>query len=209
MDPFIGQIMMFGGNFAPRGWALCDGQLLAISSNTALFSIIGTTYGGDGRTTFALPDLRGRASIHPGNGPGLSAYRLGERGGVEDVTLSSRQIPSHNHAVSGDVPVSLALRSQADLKVSSASADEEEPSSSAYLAAGKDSSGNAVEMFTESAPDTTLAAGSVTVSTTGTGKMTLNTITNNTGGNLSHTNIEPYLCVNYIIALVGIFPSRS
>ena len=82
-DPFIAQIMMFGGNFAPRGWALCDGQLLAISSNSALFSILGTTYGGDGRTTFGLPDLRGRAPIHPGNGPGLSNRSLGERRAIK------------------------------------------------------------------------------------------------------------------------------
>lgn len=82
-DPFIAQVVIFGGNFAPRGWAFCDGQLLAISSNTALFSILGTTYGGDGRTTFALPDLRGRAPIGPRSGPGLSSYQLGQRGGVE------------------------------------------------------------------------------------------------------------------------------
>ena len=200
---------MFGGNFAPRGWALCDGQLLAISSNQALFSILGTTYGGDGRTTFALPDLRGRASIHPGNGPGLSSYRLGERGGAENVTLLPTQIPSHNHTITGDVPVSLELTSQAEFKVSSTLGDEEEPSNSAYLAAGKDVSGKPVEMFTETAPDTTLAAGSVTVSTTGAGQMSLDSATNNTGGSQSHSNIEPFLCVNYIIALVGTFPSRS
>ncbi len=95
-DPFIAQIVQFGGNFAPRGWALCDGQLLAISSNTALFSILGTTYGGDGRTTFALPDLRGRVSVHPGTGPGLTPYPLGDKGGAETHTL-----PAHNHAGTG------------------------------------------------------------------------------------------------------------
>ncbi len=100
MDPFIGQIIMFGGNFAPRGWALCDGQLLQISQFQALFSILGTTYGGDGRTTFGLPDLRGRVSVHPGNGPGLSSYNLGQKGGAEQVTLNTTQIPAHNHLVS-------------------------------------------------------------------------------------------------------------
>lgn len=85
-EPFIGEITMFAGNFAPRGWALCDGQLLAISGNEALFSLLGTTYGGDGRTTFALPDLRGRVVIHPGSGPGLSTYRLGQKGGAENMT---------------------------------------------------------------------------------------------------------------------------
>ena len=99
MDPFIGMIVMFGGNFAPRGWATCDGQLLSISQNTALFSILGTTYGGDGRTTFGLPDLRGRVAIHPGTGPGLTNYKLGQKSGVNDVTLQVAQIPPHNHDV--------------------------------------------------------------------------------------------------------------
>lgn len=99
MEPFIGQIMMFGGNFAPRSWALCDGQLLSISQNSALFSILGTTYGGDGVTTFGLPDLRGRAPMHMGTGPGLSPRNLGSRVGEEQVTLSVNQIPSHNHTV--------------------------------------------------------------------------------------------------------------
>lgn len=96
-DPFIGQIQMVGFNFAPRGWAFCDGQILPITQHTALFSLLGTTYGGDGRTTFGLPDLRGRVAIHPGNGPGLSSYSWGERGGVETVTLTQGQMPSHNH----------------------------------------------------------------------------------------------------------------
>jgi|SRR4051812_19889473 microcystin-dependent protein len=98
-EPILGQIMIFAGNFAPRGWATCDGQLMAIAQNTALFSILGTTYGGNGQTTFALPDLRGRAPIHPGQGPGLSSYVLGELSGVESVTLISTQMPAHNHVV--------------------------------------------------------------------------------------------------------------
>ena len=97
MTPFIGQIIMFGGNFAPRGWAFCDGQLLAINSNTALFSILGTTFGGDGRTTFGLPGLRGRVPVHAGNGPGLSNYNLGQKGGTETVTLNIQEMPSHSH----------------------------------------------------------------------------------------------------------------
>ncbi len=97
MDPFIGQIQAFGFNFAPRGWAKCEGQLLQISSNTALFSLLGTTYGGDGRTTFALPDLRGRVPISPGQGPGLSNYKLGAKGGVEEVVLTEGQLPPHKH----------------------------------------------------------------------------------------------------------------
>jgi microcystin-dependent protein len=108
MNPFIGLICMFGGNFAPRGWAFCDGQLLSIAQNTALFSILGTTYGGDGRTTFALPDLRGRVAIHPGNGPGLSPKNLGQRGGTETNTLNQLQLPSHNHTASGTVNLGTA-----------------------------------------------------------------------------------------------------
>lgn len=105
MEPFIGQIIMFGGNFAPRGWALCDGQLLPISQNAALFSILGTTYGGDGRTTFALPALRGRFAMHAGSGPGLTPRPLGQRSGVETVTLNLTEIPSHNHTATVNVGV--------------------------------------------------------------------------------------------------------
>ena len=98
-DPFIGEIKMFAGNFAPRGWALCDGQLLAVSQNDALFSLFGTIYGGDGRTTFGLPDLRGRIPIHAGSGPGLSPRRLGAKGGAENVTLTTAQLPAHKHDI--------------------------------------------------------------------------------------------------------------
>ena len=99
MEPFLGQIQAFGFNFAPRGWAFCDGQLLAISSNTALFSLLGTTFGGDGRTTFALPDLRGRSIVHVGTGPGLDTITWGERGGKISETLNVNNLPSHNHSV--------------------------------------------------------------------------------------------------------------
>ena len=103
MDGVIGIIWMFGGNFAPRNWALCYGQLLAISQNTALFSVLGTTYGGDGRTTFGLPDLRGRVAMGAGNGPGLSHHTLGQRSGAEMVVLNANQIPSHSHATTVNV----------------------------------------------------------------------------------------------------------
>ena len=101
--PLLGEIIMFGGNFAPRGWALCNGQLLPIAQNSALFSILGTMYGGDGRSTFALPDLRGRTPIHAGNGPGLTNYRLGQKGGQETTTLTVNQLPSHNHSFQGSI----------------------------------------------------------------------------------------------------------
>jgi microcystin-dependent protein len=98
-DPFLAEIMIFGGNFAPRGWAFCDGQIMSIAQNTALFSLLGTTFGGNGQTTFALPDLRGRVPLHAGSGPGLSNYSLGEMGGQQSVTLTTSQMPAHNHPV--------------------------------------------------------------------------------------------------------------
>ncbi len=104
MEPFLGQIQPFGFNFAPRGWAKCDGQLLSISENQALFSLLGTIYGGDGRTTFALPDLRGRLMLHEGNGPGLSDRPIGERTGSETNTLTTGQLPAHGHGV--NIPIS-------------------------------------------------------------------------------------------------------
>jgi len=104
-QPYIGEVAMFAGNFAPRGWAFCEGQLLPISQYTALFSLIGTIYGGDGRTTFALPDLRGRTPIHAGTGPGLATYRTGQKGGQEQVTLNTTQLPSHNHLIQSSLAV--------------------------------------------------------------------------------------------------------
>ena len=128
MEPFIGQIIMFGGNFAIRSFALCDGQLQPISQNTALFSLLGTIYGGDGRTTFALPDLRGRVPVHMGNGPGLSSYRIGQRLGVERMTLTANNVPPHSHPLTGNPSVN----------VSGANANTNEPGG-AFLAI---SSGN-------------------------------------------------------------------
>jgi len=100
MDPFVAEIRIFGFNFAPKGWALCNGQLLPISQNTALFSLLGTTYGGDGKSTFALPDMQGKTPMHPGQGPGLSLHDLGETGGSETVTLLQTEIPAHTHTLS-------------------------------------------------------------------------------------------------------------
>ena len=173
-DPFLAEIIMFGGNFNPRGWAFCDGQLLPISQNTALFSLLGTTYGGDGRTTFALPDMRGRVPIHPGSGPGLSTYRLGEKGGVEDVTLNTTQIPAHSHT--------------GHMRANSGGNDSEDPTGGSLAEA-------AANIYNTTAPDVNMIGGSVQ--------------TDNTGGSQSHTNIQPFLCVNFIIALTGVFPSRS
>ncbi len=188
MNPFIGAIVMFGGNFAPRGWAFCDGTLLAISSHSALFSILGTTYGGDGRTTFALPELRGRVPIHPGNGPGLSSYRLGQKSGVENVILNTTQIPSHSHV--------LNAAATASLNVVREDGNTAEPAGASLANVSPDTT-NAYNNST--APDAAATAGSVT----------LGGSTAAAGGNLGHTNIQPYQCVNYIIALQGTYPSRN
>ena len=184
MDPFIGQIIMFGGNFAPRSWALCDGQLLAISQNTALFSILGTTYGGDGRTTFALPDLRGRAPIHAGTGPGLSNRRLGAKGGSESNTLQTTNLPAHNHP--GELKVNSG---QASLAVAAASSSIASPGS----LSGR--TFTPTEGFNTATPDVAMNAASVT--------------TGNTGGGQAVNNMEPFQVVNYIIALEGLYPSRN
>lgn len=176
-EPYIGEIKMFGGNFAPRGWALCDGQLLSIAQNQALFSILGTTYGGDGRTTFGLPDLRGRVPIHVGTGAGLSPKRLGEKGGQENVTLTVNQLPSHSH--------SATVQISADSTV--ATSDKPENLYPARNAGSTPQYGDTA--------NTTLGVSTVTV--------------NNTGGNQSHSIMQPYNTVTYIIALVGIYPSRN
>ncbi|MFK8059181.1 MAG: phage tail protein [Polaribacter sp.] len=200
MEPFIAQIMMFGGNFAPRGWAFCDGQLLPISQNQALFSLIGTIYGGDGRTTFALPDLRGRAPIHPGSGPGLTPRKVGQRIGTEYNVLNITQLPSHNHAAAvSNINVGV------ELKASSAAATTQTPVNGASLAAGNEVTGRTtspVQIYNEATPDITLNG--VTSTAVG-GTVTVG----NTGGNQAVNNMQPSLGLNYIIALQGIFPSRS
>lgn len=170
-EPFVAEIRIFAGSFAPRSWAFCDGQLLPISQNTALFSLIGTTYGGDGRTTTALPNLQGRAPMHPGRGPGLTARRLGERGGVETVTLSEAQMPNHSHTARG----------------SGRPAIQDDPAGR-YPAATAgftpyNSPQDLVNMAAEALPDT--------------------------GGSQPHNNLQPLLTMNFIIALQGLYPSRS
>ncbi|MCW5958515.1 MAG: phage tail protein [Pyrinomonadaceae bacterium] len=173
--PFLGEIVMFGGNFAPRSWAFCSGQLLPIAQNTALFSILGTTYGGNGQTTFALPDLRGRVPMHPGSGPGLSPRSLGEQGGVENVTLITSQIPSHNHTATTTA------------NANSGPASDTVPTGN-FLAEGNNYN---------SAFNTQMNNGAVQVTI------------GNSGGSQPHSNIQPFTCINFIIALQGIFPSRN
>jgi microcystin-dependent protein len=173
-EPYVGEIRMFAGNFAPQGWAFCDGQLLAVNQNDALFSLLGTIYGGDGRTTFGLPDLRGRIPVHAGAGPGLSPRNVGAKGGDEKVTLTVNQLSSHNHAARG----------------TDEQADSSEPGGRVLA-----QSAGIVQMFT---------------ATQGTVAKDLNAASlPNVGGSQSHTNLMPFLCVNFIIALFGIYPSRQ
>ena len=172
-EPFIGEIRMFGGNFAPRGWALCDGGLLAISQNDALFSLLGTIYGGDGRTTFGIPDLRGRLAIHQGQGPGLSNRRIGERSGEETATLTSVHLAPHSHEVR-----------------SGGTADADFP-------------GNHFPGDTTGDEHTYSLRGALDVS------LDVETSTTGAASPQAHDNIMPFTCVNYIIALTGIFPSRT
>ncbi len=168
-------------NFAPRGWAFCDGSLLAISSNTALFSLIGTIYGGDGRTTFALPDLRSRTAVHLGRGPGLSDRPIGQRSGLQDNTLSVLNLPSHNHQ--------LGPSSTVAVPVSGEDADQDEAAGK-FLANGT---------FYHNAPGGVYGSGPIAASGT----------TNNTGSNAPVNNMEPYLVMQWCIALVGVYPSRN
>lgn len=190
-EPFIGQVTIFAGNFAPRSWAFCDGQLLPISSNSALFSILGTVYGGDGRTTFGLPDLRGRVAIGPRNGPGLSDYRLGERGGVEDVVLNISQIPAHTH------PATATATSNATMMAEGQDGDDPNPGGK-MLAAGSNIFRNNAR-----AEDVSMDPAMVSVNTD------VAVTVGNAGNNLDHENRQPYLALNYIIALQGLYPSRS
>jgi microcystin-dependent protein len=179
--PYIGQITLFAGNFAISGWAFCNGQLLSIAQNTALYTLIGTTYGGDGNTTFALPDLRSRVAIDQGNGSGLSSYALGQAGGVENVTLTTAQIPSHTHTLT--------------VSSTTAAAGGQTPSSGVIPGASSVPAGRFFAYNDGKTPPPTphqLIAGSCSLS----------------GSSLPHPNLMPALCVTYIIALVGIFPSQ-
>ena len=190
-NPFIGEVIMFGGNFAPRGWALCNGQLLAISSNQALFSILGTTYGGDGRTTFALPELRGRVPVGTGQGPGLSNRPLGQRTGQQGVSLQPSQMPAHTHV--GDVS-GLSAQLQGD---TGNEANTGQPAPANVLS--KLASPINVLAYSDSDANLTEIGGSAPINPT----------IANTGNGQSHENRQPLLAINYIIALVGVFPSRN
>ncbi len=172
MEPFIGEIKMFAGNFAPRGWALCDGQLLAVSQNDALFSLLGTIYGGDGRTTFGLPELRGRLPVHAGTGPGQPTWNLGQKAGQETVMLNLNELPQHEHGIAATTDF----------------ASDNSPADNLPATAAGENLYNATVNA-----DAALDGGTIT----------------ETGGGQSMPNVMPYLCVNFIIALVGVYPSRT
>jgi microcystin-dependent protein len=201
MEPFIGQIIMFAGNFAPRDWAFCQGQTLAISEYTALFSIIGTTYGGNGRTTFDLPDLRGRAPIGQGQGNGLTSRIMGEQIGIEDITLSTAQMPIHSHAAKTTISGSSVT---AKLKASSEVGTTNVPLNN-YLAKPSNIGLQSINMYDSSA-DIEMASDAIEIDLSA---VTANTTTDDTGGNSAHNNIQPSLVMNYIICVNGIYPSRS
>ena len=201
MDTFIGQIIMFAGNFAPRDWAFCDGELLPISQNQSLYSILGTTYGGDGRTTFGLPDFRGRVPIGQGQGNGLTTRRMGEQIGIEDVTLSTAQMPIHSHAAETTISGSSVT---AKLKASSAEGTTNVPLNN-YLAKPSNIGLQSINMYDSSA-DIEMASDAIEIDLSA---VTANTTTDDTGGNSAHNNIQPSLVMNYIICVNGIYPSRS
>jgi microcystin-dependent protein len=170
-DPFVAEIRMFGFNFAPRGWAFCDGQIMPLSQNTALFSLLGTTYGGDGKSTFALPDLRGSAPMFFGQGPGLSVHDIGEASGSETVTLLESEMPGHSHSYS--VSTQLGLENKAQ---------------------GQDwAMGDGINLYAAPNPLAPMAAQALAPN----------------GGGQPHNNMQPYLTVNFCIALQGVFPPRG
>jgi len=170
-QPYVGEIRMFGGNFAPLGWALCNGQLLPISQYDVLFTLIGTTYGGDGQNTFALPDLRGRVPVHAGQRSGASAFVLGQQAGSESVTLTNQQMPVHSHGLLAGSGIGTSATPDGEVLAESSLAT----------------------MYSASTPTATMASSS----------------TGPAGGSQPHENMQPFLCVEFIIALEGIFPSPA
>lgn len=170
-QPYVGEIRMFGGNFAPAGWMFCDGQTLPISENEVLFQLIGTTYGGDGESTFQLPNLQSRVPIHFGTAKSGTTYQLAQTGGVETVTLNTQQIPIHNHAAQASVNIAA-----------------QQPPTSNLLAQS-----TVAKMYIADTADQPLAANTIQP----------------VGGNQPHENMQPFLCINFIISLFGVFPSQT
>jgi len=204
IDSMIGTMCVFAGTFAPRSYALAQGQLLPISQNTALFSILGTTYGGDGRTTFALPDTRGRSVIGAGRGAGLQEYRLGQRGGTETHVLSLQQMPTHNHSATTTIVNDVTVGGVADLNAVDGRSSSNSPSGKAL-----GQSPNRQNIYSAAAPSVPMHASSIDLNLTGSVNSTATTTVNTKGGNQSFNIRAPYIAINWIIVLQGIFPSRS
>lgn len=171
-NPFVAEIRIFPFNFAPKGWAFCDGQLLPISQNTALFSLLGTTYGGDGKSNFALPNMQGDAPMHPGQGPGLSLHDLGETGGSDTVTLLESEMPAHTHGL-------MASSTKGTKSLPSGNSLARTAGATPYIAPG--------------GPEVTMADVSIAPA----------------GGDQPHNNMQPYLTLNFCIAMQGVFPPRT
>lgn len=212
MEGTLAEIRGFGGNFAPRNWAFCNGQLLAISQNQALFSLLGTTYGGDGRTSFALPDLRGRAPIHAGTGPGLSTRKIGQRFGTQTNTMTINTMPQHNHTASLSAVTgvgSLSGTASATMNVNNGATTAAEPNGN-FLGVEGGGSG----LYASTADGTsTLATDAISVDTTGlgvaVGNLTGTVTVGNTGNQQPFNNMQPVLVINWVICMQGLFPSRS
>lgn len=172
MAPYVGEIRMFGGNFAPNGWMFCEGQTLPISENEVLFQLIGTTYGGDGQETFNLPNLASRVPIHMGTGPDGTTYQLGEQAGTEQETLTTQQIPNHSHPFTGSTANGTIVNPGGNVLAASTSS---------------------VQPLIQDVADTALSAQCITPA----------------GGSQPHENTQPFLCINFIISLFGVFPSQT
>ena len=185
-DGFIGEVKLFAGNFNPRTWMLCQGQILPINSYQALFSIIGTYYGGDGRTTFALPDLRGRMPIGVGQGPGLTNRQIGRNGGYESAALTTANMPAHNHTAT--------LTASGQMMCDSLSSIDDSPG-------GNTLSRSEINIYSSNSSTIAMQDSSVLV----TGTVTIG----NNGGGMTHENMQPFLGMNYIICIQGTFPSRD
>lgn len=191
---YLGQILQGGWNFNPRGTAMCNGQLFAISQNSALFALVGTQFGGNGQTTFALPNLQSRSMVHWGTGPGLSSIQIGQAAGTENVTLLSTQMPQHTHAAT--------FASTSSLNAASAKATVQQPAAGSVLARGVDNSGTVVPLiYGPSGTTTDVTLGGLNVA---------GTVTNAIAGGSQPVGIRnPYLGITHVIATQGIFPSRS
>ncbi len=201
-EPMMGQIMAFGGNYNPQNWAFCNGSLVSINQYTALFSIVGTLYGGDGRTTFGLPDLRGRSPLGMGDGPTTSRRSIGQQGGAESVTLSDGQMPNHTHALS-DATLSGSVSCTAHVYDGEGTAVKAE---GAMLAEQTSAAPDGSKVYSRSASPT-VDMNSNFISTTH--DLAVSGQVSAAGGSAGHPNMHPWMCLNYIIALEGYYPPRS